>query len=125
MQTRHLHLVADPLSVVLLPRCTGTTPDTVCATLGCTALLTYMCGAWLHMDACVECSAAGRGQCRAVHHACDDPQPVTCVHGVDWNCHEPVHLANMCAHGHPERSCCSCCWATPEIPKETYPCRTL
>jgi hypothetical protein len=120
---RHPHLVADPLRVVLLPRCTGTQPDTVCATLGCTALLTYVCGTWLHLDTCRECLTGG--PCREPHRACDDAQPVTCVHGCDWNCHEPVQLANQCAHGHPEWSCCSCCWATPDVPKETYPCRSL
>lgn len=93
-------------TAVLLSRCTGAEPETMC-TCGSASLLAYVMGGYRHVGICLAC--LGKTHCEAPdrHVACTDPTPVLCLHR-SGGCGQPVVLETPCAHR--TGPCCGCCW---------------
>ena len=73
---------------------------------GCRGLLAYQCGAWLHVNACLDCLHGSAEFCAGNHPACDEPEPVTCMHD---GCREAADVDMQCVNG-AEGECDGCCW---------------
>lgn len=86
----------------------------------CGGLLAYVRLIWHHIDRCIECVGTTE-PCAERHFGCYDarPEPVTCIHDVDWRCTGPVNLLVPCAYARAPRSCCGCCWLEPEVIEES------
>jgi hypothetical protein len=96
---------------VLLPRCLGVLPETLC-TCGGASLLAYVMGGYRHVAICMRCRDGGPCDAADQHVACTDPKPVRCLHD-SGGCGEPITLDAPCAYG--LGPCCACCWQNREV----------
>lgn len=88
---------------VLLPRCTGAQPETLCTCGG--SYLTLFMGRLVHVAVCRNCVGKGRCPTPDLHTACPAPEPVVCPHGA---CRRDATVDVVCAHS--LAGCCGCCW---------------
>ncbi len=92
--------------VVVLPRCQASACDAYCTCGG--SLLAVFAGRYAHTDFCPDCRTADR-PCAGGHSGCVDPEPVSCVHALEWgHCDRPARPGVACATS--RNRCCGCCW---------------